>query len=163
MPAVLSDALTSKVESLQEFAEEMGLHLECEIPEGLMVDTDPDLTLLVVEGLINTAFKQGCEGDKVKVAACADGKVTVDVLVTCAADAPGAQSLQGCETFVDPFLKMLNAELDITQPTPQSVLFSMQLPKAELPLQQSNKADGNGSNTGQQLPASLSSHASHLI
>lgn len=131
MPTVLSEVLTSQVESLQNFAEELGLDLESEIPEGLESDTDPDLTVLVVEGLINTAFKQGCEGDKVKVQACTDGGVIVDILVNCHTQAPRAENLEACRALVDPFLKLLNADLDISLPTPQSVLFSMQLPKPE--------------------------------
>lgn len=129
MPTVLSEVLTKEIESLQGFAAEHGLDLESAIPEGIEVDTDPDLTVLVVEGLINMAFKQGCKGDNVKVLACANGRVTVDILVSCHAEAPQVENLEACKALVDPFLKVLSADLDISRPTPQSVLFSMQLPK----------------------------------
>ena len=130
MSTVISDKLTNKVHSLQELSDQYGLQLTCNIPSGLAIETDPELTLLVIEGLINTAFKFGCEGDEIEVTGCKDGHVTIDVLLTCADTAPRNEALEGNLAIVDPLLRMLKAELEITFPTDKSILFTIQLPKA---------------------------------
>jgi predicted RNA-binding Zn-ribbon protein involved in translation (DUF1610 family) len=133
MSTVISEAFTSKIHSLQELSEEYGLQLECAIQPDLAIEADPELAMLLIEGLINTAFKYGCKGDTVAVTGRSNGRVTVDVLLTCAESASRRELLDGKFLIVEPLLSMMKAELAIAFPTDKSILYTLLLSKVPPP------------------------------